>query len=176
MTKRSGTQDIGKCGALSLDDFPDEDDFCRQCGGALPHDSWLGRRKFYDRKCQQRWQDNNPDLRASYGLNPCGTCGAIFHMRRPDSKFCSLKCFGASLKKPPDRLCSHCGESFKATKPRNKFCSRSCYEKATRLEARNCGWCGQTFSPAAITVHFCSKRCARLSYWKKWRDQCKAEL
>lgn len=163
-------QRIGEPGMrrLSLADFPDEDDFCRQCGKALPHDKWLGLRKFCCSACRNRWHgQNDPEMRMSYGLADCLTCGTSFHMRRPESKYCSSRCYGEAIKKAPDRTCQECGAPFKAKNPVNKFCSRACWVKATRLPSRQCGWCGATFKPSAVTVRFCSKACARHDYWAR---------
>jgi hypothetical protein len=83
-----------------LDDLPDEDDFCRNCGAALPHDVMYGWRKFCTNKCRNAWHyRQSPDAFRvpRHGERKCRQCDARFAAFTSKQKYCSLPCYHRSL-------------------------------------------------------------------------------
>lgn len=105
----------------------------------------------------------------------CNTCAIIFFIPKwqPDRKFCSIKCYAKSRRKPPPKFnCLHCGKEFFDNKrmKHRKYCSRACIKKKDintwkpsyscvrkRLEIRghikNCERCGYAKFPEILGVH-----------------------
>lgn len=58
----------------------------------------------------------------------CLQCGEVF-IGKQNRKFCSKKCFGKSVSKPP-LVCDHCGKEYKhrwsEKESARKYCSRGC--------------------------------------------------
>lgn len=80
---------------MHLDDLPDDDDWCDQCGAALPHDSLYGRRRFCSLACKRAWHAPAQcrDRHAHLVNRACDQCGASFpadtHLQQ---RFCSHRC------------------------------------------------------------------------------------
>jgi hypothetical protein len=78
----------------------------------------------------------------------CESCGNVFEGANRHARFCSLKCFGDSLRTP--HTCIHCGATFMAKACRDrKYCSSACSVEARNqppppppapLAERVCGW------------------------------------
>ncbi|NJO53834.1 MAG: hypothetical protein HC829_02450, partial [Bacteroidales bacterium] len=95
----------------------------------------------------------------------CENCGKVYRAARADSRFCSLKCFGASIS-TSHRTCVWCGQPFVAKRHDGKYCTFECSVEAAKkpppppIGERACGWCGATFTPQRKDKHFCSRSCA----------------
>lgn len=105
--------------------------------------------------------------------NCCEQCGVVFRRRqaygrRP--KFCSLACFGLSIRvEPKAAACSFCGKvrQYEAKRPPGKYCSLQCAGAARKLgdDSRVCRQCGRDFRlPLHRARHnpglYCSRSCA----------------
>ena len=93
-------------GSPRLEELPDEDDFCRQCGKALPVDNMYGWRKFCCAKCRMRWHyENSPEMFGSYakmhGDRTCQSCGTMFAAGSAKQKFCGHACYWKSKRGKP---------------------------------------------------------------------------
>lgn len=105
---------------------------------------------------------------------PCETCSKPFSTTRRTAKspprFCSSKCFGASLRKPVETIvCAQCGKerSYPAGAAQGHFlCSHECSGLYRRKQVdRTCQQCGISFTrwPSAVARGagvYCSRRCA----------------
>ncbi len=98
----------------------------------------------------------------------CAQCGGEFRPARRTSRYCSLACLHASMRRSEERRCRHCGRSF-ARKPwqfnrdesrTTTFCSRACAAAAQRGRRRidptvaierTCGTCGTAFLVGGTT-------------------------
>lgn len=64
----------------------------------------------------------------------CERCGAAFSVKpsraaRGDTRFCSHRCKGASMRTLPDATCERCGKTYRPHSGRTgrNFCSAACY-------------------------------------------------
>jgi len=147
---------------MRLEDLPDEDDFCRECGARLPVDERYGLRRFCSQKCRNRYHHrrHTPKL-PNYGARTCQHCAASFTATSPTQKFCGEACFRAARRRP-QRVCPGCGTKF-TDAPRGQFyCSRPCYRTHRGHVARysrSCPQCGSRFKPQSRTHTWCSQAC-----------------
>lgn len=61
----------------------------------------------------------------------CENCGESYHPYIRQQKFCSWKCYAASIA-PKPKPCSQCGIQFIPLKPQVQLCSKKCANEALR--------------------------------------------
>lgn len=96
----------------------------------------------------------------------CEQCGTTFRLQheKADTRFCSLRCFTASLKLYiPERPCQQCRTMFTppSSNPAAKFCGKACAAEAQRIfQPKLCMVCEAVFIPKRADHHYCSQACA----------------
>lgn len=106
-------------------------------------------------------------VQAAMGKRRCDTCGKDFYpsIGRLEQRFCSSRCYGATLVTLPMLICAGCGTSFRQTNSHNpsRYCTIDCYN-ATRAEEkkksmmRRCEQCGTAFT-SRHAARWCSPTC-----------------
>lgn len=97
-------------------------------------------------------------------LRSCAHCGKpISKLYRASQKFCSSKCFGASVRKPM-QICEQCGQTFPYRKGSiNRFCSYACANENQRTGFyKLCEVCRTPFRVVPSKAHrefTCSHEC-----------------
>ncbi|MEW8048957.1 MAG: HNH endonuclease signature motif containing protein [Candidatus Thiodiazotropha sp.] len=126
---------------------------------------------------------DNHHLLVSKGKKPrsgdvkaCETCGKEFY-RKPseikvNNRFCSLKCFGESIKNRNEYTCRQCGEKFEIPKSVEKlrstpiFCSKKCRgldKREAQKGENNPSWKGGVSKE--------SRRLRSSAAFKEWREK-----
>lgn len=142
---------------------------CKQCGAEFvsrPDDSQDSHNLFCSKDCSYEWRREHSPRRRS-----CAQCNREFHARTRDSRFCSLKCFGAGKIKYPPTPCLWCGKVFKPKVNKagpTSYCSMGCAGKARtqrsgRLIPRTCCVCGEQYMPKDYRSKTCSRLCGSKS-------------
>src|SRR5258708_5978875 len=112
-------------------------------------------------------RSNNPRGRPSLRTPAtCQQCGKGFTVRpseiKKGAKFCSRKCYLASIAAQVARLCPVCGKTFTvpfSNASRYTVCSRAC--KTVDTAYTNCLRCGTSFRMSKADRKYCSEVCRR---------------
>ena len=108
----------------------------------------------------KRWQATQRPPRAprlSETARACEFCGEEYRSRRPEQRFCSLRC-RSSLRH--DRDCTVCGKTFHPRIDAAKYCSAKCCGQAKRKYSwKDCPTCGQSFYSRSPNARYCSQTC-----------------
>jgi endogenous inhibitor of DNA gyrase (YacG/DUF329 family) len=134
---------------LSLDDLPDDDDWCDQCGAELPLDPLYGRRRFCSIACQRDWhkEQEQREREAERAGRTCDQCGGAIDPRlRDGTRFCSRRCLyrwhnerdqRELRERRAGRPCWECGKPIPAELQVNvRYCSERCRKHVRAREMR----------------------------------------